>query len=181
MMQRSIREFVTENFGRHYYPVYHGQSDIVAPLALIVKRKRKWWKRPFGKAEMIVLASLENYIESNSKKHFHKVFHAKIKKENKSLTKTEVTEVFRCVAIFSFNHFILFFTVGFQSSLHCTLSFGLSRNASTNWKRTLRYGTAKCTSKTIPFTIAVILRCPFRGLTAERWQWKWVTPRVTWN
>ncbi|XP_074609659.1 uncharacterized protein LOC141863860 isoform X2 [Acropora palmata] len=93
MTQHSIREFVTENFGKNYYPVYHGRSNIVAPLVLIVKRKRKWWKRPFGKAEMILLASLENYMENNAKKFFHDVFQTKIQKENKSLVKTEVTEV----------------------------------------------------------------------------------------
>ncbi|XP_015770030.1 PREDICTED: uncharacterized protein LOC107348504 isoform X1 [Acropora digitifera] len=93
MTQDSIREFVTENFGKNYYPVYHGRSNIVAPLVLIVKRKRKWWKRPFGKAEMILLASLENYMETNAKKLFHNVFQTKIQKENKSLVKTEVTEV----------------------------------------------------------------------------------------
>ena len=124
MTQHSIREFVTENFGKNYYPVYHGRSNIVAPLVLIVKRKRRWWKRPFGKAEMILLASLENYMETNAKKIFHNVFQTKIQKENKSLVKTEVTEVGRCVAIFSFNQSIPFFSVVIlQSSLHCILPF----------------------------------------------------------
>ena len=52
------------------FPVYHGQTNIVTPLALIVKQKRKWWKRPFGKAEMIILGGLESYIVDEKKNHF---------------------------------------------------------------------------------------------------------------
>ena len=99
MTQDSIRAFVRENFGKDYFPVYHGQSNIVSPLALVVKRNRKWWKRPFGKAEMIVLADLENYVTSSMKKFFHNACAAKIKKENKRLEKTEVTEVSRYISI----------------------------------------------------------------------------------
>ena len=106
MTHDSIRAFVRENFGTDYFPVYHGQSNIVEPLALIVKRKRKWWKRPFGKAEMIIVAGLENYVMSAKRKHFHNVSEAKLVKENKKLEKTEVSEVSRFV---SFNlHIILF-------------------------------------------------------------------------
>ncbi|XP_068758940.1 uncharacterized protein [Montipora capricornis] len=93
MTQDSIRAFITENFGKDYYPAYHGQSNILFPLALIVRRKRKWWKRPFGKAEMILLASLENYVEKNHWKLFQNVCLSKLKKENKRLEKMEVVEV----------------------------------------------------------------------------------------
>ena len=95
MTQDSIRAFVKENFGKDYYPVYHGQSNIITPMALIVKRNRKWWKRPFGKAEMVVLASLEKYIMSNKKKSFHNAVESKLQKENKKLEKTEVADVYK--------------------------------------------------------------------------------------
>ncbi|XP_078342286.1 uncharacterized protein LOC144628101 isoform X1 [Oculina patagonica] len=95
MTQNSIREFVRENFGKDYFPVYHGQTNIVTPLALIVKRKRKWWKRPFGKAEMIILGGLEKYIVDEKKKHFHNDSASKLQKEMKRLQKTETGEVSR--------------------------------------------------------------------------------------
>lgn len=93
MTQDSIREFVKENFGKNYFPVYHGQTNIITPLALIVKRKRKWWKRPFGKGEMIILGGLENYIADEKKKHFHNDSASKLVKEKKRLQKTETGEV----------------------------------------------------------------------------------------
>lgn len=95
MTQDSIRAFVHENFGKDYYPVYHGQTNIVTPLALIVKQKRKWWKRPFGKAEMIILGGLESYIVDEKKNHFHSSSESKLVKECKSMEKTETGEVSR--------------------------------------------------------------------------------------
>lgn len=95
MTQDSIRAFVRENFGKDYFPVYHGQSNIITPLALIVKRNRKWWRRPFGKAEMIVLAGLESYVMRDNIKLFHRASQAKLMKENKKLEKVEVAEVRR--------------------------------------------------------------------------------------
>lgn len=96
MTQDSVRAFVRENFGKDYFPVYHGQTNIVTPLALIIKRKRKWWKRPFGKAEMIILGGLEKYITTGEKeKHFHNYSQTKLVKENKRLEKTETGEVSR--------------------------------------------------------------------------------------
>ena len=95
MTQDSIRAFVNENFGKDYFPVYHGQTNIVTPLALIVKQKRKWWKRPFGKAEMIILGGLESYIVDEKKNHFHGSSESKLVKECKSMEKTETGEVSR--------------------------------------------------------------------------------------
>lgn len=95
MTQDSIRAFVHENFGKDYFPVYHGQTNIVTPLALIVKRKREWWKRPFGKAEMIILGGLESYIVDEKENHFHSSSESKLVKESKSLQKTETGEVSR--------------------------------------------------------------------------------------
>ncbi|XP_029192894.2 uncharacterized protein LOC114959134 [Acropora millepora] len=95
MMQNSIREFVAQNFGKHYYPVYHGRSNIVVPLALIVEKTRGWCRRPFGKEEARLLGSLEHYVKNDSKNHFHDVFQKKIQKEDKSLTTSKATEVAR--------------------------------------------------------------------------------------
>ena len=93
MTQDSIRAFVDENFGRNYFPVYHGQTNIVTPLALIVKQKRKWWKRPFGKGEMIILGGLESYIVDEE--HFYSSTESKLVRECKIMEKTETGEVSR--------------------------------------------------------------------------------------
>lgn len=93
MTQDSIRAFVKENFGKGYFPVYHGRTNLVTPLALIVNRKRKWWKRPFGKTEMIVLADLDNYVMTNQRKLFNNDCKSKLQKENKKLEKTEVADI----------------------------------------------------------------------------------------
>ena len=97
MTHDSIRAFVNENFGKDYFPVYHGQTNIVTPLALIVKQKRKWWKRPFGKAEMIILGGLESYIVDEKKNHFHNSSESKLVTESKSMEKTKTGEVSRYV------------------------------------------------------------------------------------
>ena len=95
MTQESIRAFIHENFGKDYFPVYHGQTNIVAPLALMVKRKRKWWKQPFGKAEMIILGGLEKYVVNEKQKHFQNYCSSRLEKEDKGLEKTEIREVSR--------------------------------------------------------------------------------------
>lgn len=95
MTHDSIQAFVNENFGKDYFPVYHGQTNIVTPMALIVKQKRKWWKRPFGKAEMIILGGLESYIVDEKKNHFHSSSKSKLVQECKIMEKNETGEVSR--------------------------------------------------------------------------------------
>ena len=112
MTQDSIRTFVHENFGKDYFPVYHGQTNIVTPLALIVKQKRKWWKRPFGKAEMIILGGLESYIADERKNHFHSFSESRLVKESKSMEKTETGEVSRYVVNLAYPICIVHASIG---------------------------------------------------------------------
>ncbi|XP_066026156.1 uncharacterized protein [Pocillopora verrucosa] len=95
MTQDSIKAFVRENFGKDYFPVYHGQTNIISPLALIVKRKRSLWKRPFGKGEMVIVGGLQRYITEEKEKHFHNYCQSKLMKEDRSLEKTETSDVSR--------------------------------------------------------------------------------------
>ncbi|XP_066026502.1 uncharacterized protein [Pocillopora verrucosa] len=95
MTQDSIKAFVRENFGKDYLPVYHGQTDSISPLALIVKRKRSLWKRPLGKGEMVIVGGLQRYITGEKEKHFHKYCQSKLRKEDRSLEKTETSDVSR--------------------------------------------------------------------------------------
>ena len=66
MIDELLRMFARENFGGDkYYPVFHGETETTKPLALIIKRPRSIWKRPFSKLEMTILAGLEKYLESD--------------------------------------------------------------------------------------------------------------------
>ena len=95
MTQNSIKAFVRENFDKDYFPVYHGQTNIISPLALIVKRKRSLQKRPFGKGEMVIVGGLQRYITEEKEKHFHNYCQSKLKKEDRNLEKTETSDVSR--------------------------------------------------------------------------------------
>lgn len=95
MTQDSIKAFVRENFGKDYLPVYHGHTNIISPLALIVKRKRSLWKRPFGKGEMVIVGGLHRYLTEEKEKHFKNYCRSKLMKENRNLEKTETSDVSR--------------------------------------------------------------------------------------
>ena len=95
MTQDSIKTFVRENFGKDYLPVYHGHTNIISPLALIVKRKRSLWKRPFGKGEMVIVGGLHRYLTEEKEKHFKNYCRSKLMKENRNLEKTETSDVSR--------------------------------------------------------------------------------------
>ncbi|XP_068744474.1 uncharacterized protein [Montipora capricornis] len=81
MIEELLHKFSKENFGDpNYLPLLHGHSKTAKPLALLVKRKRSIWKRPFGKKEIIILDGLEKYVDSNEN-DFLKDVKSKIKKE----------------------------------------------------------------------------------------------------
>ena len=78
MIEKLLKKFAKENFGdANFLPLLHGHSKTAKPLALLVKRKRSIWKRPFGKKEIIILDGLEKYNE----KDFLKDVESKITKE----------------------------------------------------------------------------------------------------
>ncbi|XP_068710965.1 uncharacterized protein [Montipora foliosa] len=81
MIEELLYKFSKENFGdANFLPLLHGHSKTAKPLALLVKRKRSIWKRPFGKKEIIILDGLEKYVDSDEK-DFLKDVESKITKE----------------------------------------------------------------------------------------------------
>ena len=81
MIEKLLKKFAKENFGdANFLPLLHGHSKTAKPLALLVKRKRSIWKRPFRKKEIIILDGLEKYVDSNEN-DFLKDVKSKIKKE----------------------------------------------------------------------------------------------------
>ena len=65
MIEDAIRKFALENFSHKYFPVLHGETDKIQPLALVVKQHRPLWKRPFAKSEIVILANFGRYVKDD--------------------------------------------------------------------------------------------------------------------
>ena len=85
MIEDSLRRFAQENFSDTYFPVLHGETENVKPLALVVKRHRSIWKRPIAKLEIVILAGLERYVENATHEAFVESVTSKITEEDISM------------------------------------------------------------------------------------------------
>ncbi|XP_068744477.1 uncharacterized protein [Montipora capricornis] len=82
MIEELFHKFTKENFGDpNYLTLLHGHSMTAKPLALLVKRKRPIWKRPFAKEEIKILAGLEKYVNSNHEEDYLKDVESKLQKK----------------------------------------------------------------------------------------------------
>ena len=82
VIEDALQKFAQENFSDKYFPALHGETEKIQPLALVVKRSRPIWKRPFAKFEMTILAELSKYVESGEDVvAFHKSLKSKMKEE----------------------------------------------------------------------------------------------------
>ena len=70
MLEKSLLKFAEENFSDKYCAALHGETKRINPLALVVKRSRSMFKRPFGKNELIILEGLEKYVEGEGEEAF---------------------------------------------------------------------------------------------------------------
>ena len=81
-IEEVLRAFAEENFDENdYHPVSHGERSSIRPLALVVKKPRPVFKRPFAKTEFTVLALLEDYVLKDKKEEFIEVMSSTIVKE----------------------------------------------------------------------------------------------------
>ena len=85
MIEDSLRRFAQENFSDTYFPVLHGETKNVKPLALIVKQHRSIWNRPFANLEIVVLAGLESYVVGGTEEAFLESVSSKITEEQISM------------------------------------------------------------------------------------------------
>ena len=81
MVEKSLQKFAEENFSDKYCASLHGETKRIRPLALIVKRQRSMFKRPFGKNELIILEGLEKYVEGEGREEFCKALNKVIAEE----------------------------------------------------------------------------------------------------
>ena len=85
MIQEVIRKFAQENFSHKYFPVLHGETDKIQPLALVVRQHRPLWKRPFAKSEIIILAGFDRYVENGSQETVLEAITSNIRDEELSM------------------------------------------------------------------------------------------------
>ena len=85
MIEDAIRKFAKENFSHKYFPVLHGETDKIRPLALVVKQHRPLWKRPFAKSEIVILADFGRYVKDGAQETVRKTVDANIKDEELSV------------------------------------------------------------------------------------------------
>lgn len=78
MIRKVLQAFAEEHFGDHYYPILHGASTSdVKPFVLMVKKHRPFYKRPFKKSELKIIAGLENYVKEDKKQEFIDLLNSK--------------------------------------------------------------------------------------------------------
>ena len=78
-----LRAFAEENLDESsYYPVSHGQTKSIKPLALVVKKPRSVFKRPFVKSEFIVIAALDDYVAKEKRGEFTEAVSLTLVKED---------------------------------------------------------------------------------------------------
>ena len=85
MIQDVLRKFAQENFSHEYFPVLHGKTDKVQPLALVVRQHRPLWKRPFAKSKIIILARFDGYVEKGAQETVCEAITSNIRDEELSM------------------------------------------------------------------------------------------------
>ena len=81
-IEEVLRALAEENFdGSNYYPVSHGQTQSIKPLALVVKKQRSVLKRPFARSEFIVIAALNDYVVKDKRGEFSELVSSTLLKE----------------------------------------------------------------------------------------------------
>ena len=100
-----LRIFAQETFGEEkYYPVFHGKMKTTKPFALVVKRPRCIWKRPFAKTEFVILDGLDKYVKSEEKQKFLEEVKSKVTREDLAeLKNTSGRSGHRCVVLLKFS------------------------------------------------------------------------------
>jgi len=81
MIEDAIRSFAQENFSHKYFPVLHGETDKIQPLALAVKQHRPIWKRPFAKSEIVILAGFDRFVRNSVQRTVRESITAKLRDE----------------------------------------------------------------------------------------------------
>ena len=89
MLEQALREFAQQNFGadgEEFYPVDQGNTRKVQILALMAKKPRSVFLRPFKTNSLVLLAGLETYMNQSKKEEYLNAVDREIKRDDVEVT-----------------------------------------------------------------------------------------------
>ena len=89
MLEQALREFAEQNFGADgegFYPVHQGNTQEVQILALMAKKPRSVFLRPFKTNSLVLLAGLETYMNRSKKEEYQNAVDREIKRDDVEVT-----------------------------------------------------------------------------------------------
>ena len=85
MVEQALRVFAQQNFGadgEEFYPVHQGNTQEVQILALMAKKPRNVFLRPFKAYSLVLLGGLGTYMNQSKKEEYQNVVDMIIKRED---------------------------------------------------------------------------------------------------
>ena len=85
MVEQALREFAKQNFGadgEEFHPVHQRNTQEVQILALMAKKPRNVFLRPFKAYSLVLLGGLDTYMNQSKKEEYQNVVDRIIKRED---------------------------------------------------------------------------------------------------
>ena len=85
MVEQALRAFAQQNFGadgEEFYPVHQRNTQEVQILALMAKKPRNVFLRPFKAYSLVLLGGLDTYMNQSKKEEYQNVVDRIIKRED---------------------------------------------------------------------------------------------------
>ena len=85
MVEQALREFAQQNFGadgEEFYPVHQRNTQEVQILALMAKKPRNVFLRPFKAYSLVLLGGLDTYMNQSKKEEYQNAVDRIIKRED---------------------------------------------------------------------------------------------------
>ena len=92
MVEQALRAFAQQNFGpdgQEFYPVHQGNTQEVQILALMAKKPRNVFLRPFKTNSLVLLAGLDTYMNRSKKEEYKNAVDREIKRDDVEVTLEE--------------------------------------------------------------------------------------------
>ena len=89
MVEQALRAFAQQNFGadgEEFYPVHQRNTQEVQILALMAKKPRNVFLRPFKTNSLVLLAGLETYMNRSKKEEYQNAVDREIKRDDVEVT-----------------------------------------------------------------------------------------------
>ncbi|CAH3016473.1 unnamed protein product [Porites evermanni] len=90
MVEQALRAFAQQNFGadgeEFFYPVHQGNTEKVQILALMAKKPRNVFLRPFKTNSLVFLGGLDTYMNRSKKEEYQNAVEREIKRDYVEVT-----------------------------------------------------------------------------------------------